>query len=112
MSHYSERNLGARNIDQLLVEILGEEFSKKFGCDPRKNPKTRIKMLDAIEKQRKILSGNTEATILCESLMEDEDLKRNVTRQEFEELIEPMVEKVRNVLQKTLELSGKLYFLI
>ena len=87
ISHNSDRNLGARNFDYELVEKLGEEFKKKYGCDPRKNVKTRLRLLDVIEKQRKILSANLEATVHIESLMEDEDLHRNIKRTEFEELI-------------------------
>jgi heat shock protein 4 len=83
----SERNLGARNMDYLLVEKLGEEFNKKVGSDPRKNPRSRLRMLDVIEKQRKILSGNKEATIHLESLLEDEDLHKNLKREDFEALI-------------------------
>lgn len=98
LAHHSDRNLGARNIDDLLVDILGGEFAKKYGCDPRKNAKTRLRMLDIIEKQRKILSANIEATIHLESLMEDEDLHRNIKRAEFEELILPMAEKFKVVL--------------
>ena len=49
-------------------------------------------MLDAIEKMRKLLTGNKEADVNCESLMEDEDLKQHFTREEFEELIGPFVE--------------------
>lgn len=48
--HNSDRNLGARNFDYELVEKLGEEFMKKYGCDPRKNIKTRLRLLDTIEK--------------------------------------------------------------
>ena len=76
--HNSDRNLGARNMDNLLVDILGEEFSKKVGSDPRKNVRCRLRMLDFIEKQRKILSSNKEATVHLESLLEDEDLHRNI----------------------------------
>jgi molecular chaperone DnaK (HSP70) len=36
LAHHSDRNLGARNFDYLLCDILGEEFTKKYGCDPRK----------------------------------------------------------------------------
>jgi heat shock protein 4 len=89
--HNSDRNLGARNMDYLLVDILGEEFNKKFGVDPRKNVRARLRMLDVIEKQRKILSANTEATIHLESLLEDEDMHRNLKRGEFEELMQPML---------------------
>jgi molecular chaperone DnaK (HSP70) len=85
--HHSDRNLGARNIDDILVDILGGEFYKKYGADPRKNFKCRLRMLDAIEKQRKILSANLEATVHLEALMEDEDLHRNIKRPEFEEMI-------------------------
>jgi heat shock protein 4 len=69
------------------VEILGAEFTKKFGVDPRKQVRCRLRMLDFIEKQRKILSANIEATIHLESLLEDEDLHRNIKRTEFEELM-------------------------
>lgn len=48
--HKSERNLGARNFDYLLVDVLGDDFTKKYGCDPRKNVRSRLRMLDVIEK--------------------------------------------------------------
>lgn len=89
--HKSDRNMGARNMDALLVEILGGEFAKKYGADPRKNVRARLRMLDVIEKQRKILSGVKQATIHLESLLEDEDLHKNLERSEFEKLIEPMI---------------------
>lgn len=72
--HDSERNVGARCLDSILADKLGAEFNEKYGCDPRKNARTRLRLLDGIEKQRKILSANTEATVHLESLMEDEDL--------------------------------------
>lgn len=106
--HNSDRNLGARNFDYLLVDILGEEFNKKYGVDPRKNIRARLRMLDVIEKQRKILSANIEATVHLESLLEDEDLHKNIKRTEFEELIAPQIERLTKVLQETLEKSGKL----
>jgi heat shock 70kDa protein 4 len=100
--HKSDRNLGARNMDLLLLEKLGEEFNKKVGSDPRKNVRCRLRMLDVIEKQRKILSGNKEATIHLESLLEDEDLHKNLKREEFEELIMPMIDRFTQLLQDTL----------
>lgn len=105
--HHSDRNFGARNFDNLLVEKLGEEFTKKFGADPRKNVRCRLRMLDAIDKQRKILSANLEATIHLECLLEDEDLHRNIKRQEFEDMIAPYVDKFNTLLLEALALSGK-----
>ena len=50
-------------------------------------------MLDAIEKQRKVLSANAEASVILESLMDDEDLIRNIKRSELEEWIAPYIER-------------------
>jgi len=72
---HSNKNLGARQIDYLLTDLFGGKFEKKYGCDPRKDPRARLRLLDAIEKMRKLLTGNKEADVNCESLMEDEDLK-------------------------------------
>ena len=94
-------------MDYCLLEILGEEFMKKFGSDPRKNVRTRLRMLDLIEKQRKILSANLEALVHLECLIDDDDLHRNIKRTEFEELIAPIAERFKIVLEQTLSLSGK-----
>ena len=47
---HSDRNLGARNLDYIMAEKLGGDFEKKYGCDPRKGPRTRLRLLDGIEK--------------------------------------------------------------
>lgn len=44
-------------------------------------------MLDAIEKLRKNLTANKEAEIMIECLMDDQDFRKTVTRDEFELLI-------------------------
>lgn len=92
LASHSDRNIGARNIDYMLVDKFGEDFNKKYGCDPRKNVRSRLRMLDAIEKQRKILSANTEATLNIESLLEDEDLHANMKRSDMEEWMAPWKE--------------------
>lgn len=102
INHKSDRNIGARNFDYLLADLLGEAFTKKVGADPRKNIRSRLRMLDAIEKQRKILSGINECTIHIESLLEDEDLHKNLKREEFEQLIQPLIDKFTQLLQDTL----------
>ena len=106
LSHASDRNLGGRAFDYLLCDIIGKEFADKYGCDPRKAPKARLRMLDQIEKNRKILSANTEVTVSIEALLEDEDLHRNLTRDELHELIQPNIEQLKRVCEKALNESG------
>lgn len=101
----NERNLGARDFDYALVQYYSEKFQKKHGCNPMKNKKCIIRMIDVLTKCRKILTGNTETTVSIESLMEDEDLYYTLTRQEFEGVIQPVTDKIREVLAKALENS-------
>lgn len=104
---HSNRNLGARQIDLQLFELLGGEFAKKYGCDPRGNIRCRLRLLDSIEKVRKLLTANKEADVHCESLMEDEDLHRNIKRDDLEELVAPFIVSFRKCLEESLVVAGK-----
>lgn len=86
----------------MLFDLLGGEFAKKYGCDPRKNVRCRLRMLDAIEKVRKLLTSNKEADVHCEALMEDEDLKKHLTRDELEQLMGPFITDFRACLEEAL----------
>lgn len=107
MSTHSNKNLGARQIDYLLFELLGAEFNKKYGCDPRGNIRCRLRLLDAIEKSRKLLTSNKETDVICEALLEDEDLKRHLSREDLEELMGPFVKDFRQCLEDSLAGAGK-----
>ena len=54
----NDRNLGVRNIDQNLLQHYVESFDKKNKVDLFENPKSIYRLREAIEKQRKVLSGN------------------------------------------------------
>lgn len=103
---HSDRNCGARQIDFLLFDLFGGEFNKKYGCDPRPNVRCRLRLLDSIEKMRKLLTSNKEADIHCDSLMEDEDFHKHFTRADLETLIEPFIERFRTCITESLARSG------
>lgn len=90
----------------MLLEKFGQKFTDEFGADPRKYPKCRLRMLDTIEKCRKILSANSETTVNIECLLEDEDLVANMKRSDFEEMIAPLLSNFENCLKGCLEASG------
>lgn len=95
-----ERTLGARDFDWTLLEFYANMFNKANGLNPMKNEKARLRLLEAVEKQRKILSANTEAGINIEYLMEDYDLNHMLTRDQFEQLISPLVSKLKATISK------------
>ena len=63
-------------------------------------------MLDAIEKMRKLLSGNKETDVNVDALMEDEDFHRHIKREEFEAMIDGFMREFTMNLKKALAKSG------
>lgn len=106
--HKSDRNLGARDLDWAILEQIGGEFASKVGSDPRKNPRCIVRMLEAIEKSRKMLSSVSDAQLNIDYLLEEEDLTRTLTKDEFEKLIDPFMRRFADLLKATLAESGKL----
>ena len=51
--------------------------------------KTRLRLLDAIEKTRIALSGDTEANLEIDYVIDELDLDMEITRDEFEGWIQP-----------------------
>ena len=51
-------------------------------------------MLPEIEKARKALSADSEATINIETILDDEGIERVLEIDEFEEIIQPLKDKL------------------
>ena len=105
--HKSDRNLGGRDLDYSIMQKVGEEFMTKYGDDPRENVRCRLRMLETVEKARKMLSSDTESSINIDYLLNDEDMNRKLKRDEFEQLIDPQMRKLSDLLRETIAASGK-----
>ena len=70
-------------------------------------PKAKLRILDAIERMRKVLSANTEASINIECLLEDEDMSYTLTREEFEGLIKDSCHKIQDTLNGLKDMLNK-----
>ena len=100
--HSSDENLGGRDLDWVIFEKLNEEFIGKGGCNLKEKKKMRFNMLNAIERARKALSCDTDATITIDVFWEGEDYDRQITIDEFQKMIEPNTNQLDELLQKTL----------
>ena len=99
----SERFCGAREFDYILAQEVAKEFKKKFECDPFKPPKIRMRLLEAVAKMRKTLTVNKEAAVSIDSLMEGEDCVHQFTKEQFETLVAPVLEKFRNIVKQSIK---------
>ncbi|KAF3768019.1 hypothetical protein M406DRAFT_80500 [Cryphonectria parasitica EP155] len=97
-----DRHYGGRNFDKALVDHLQKEFLGKYKIDIFSNPRAVARVQAAAEKTKKILSANQQAPLNIESLMNDIDVSAMITRQEFEALIEPVLNKTAAPLEQAL----------
>ncbi|KAG8168272.1 hypothetical protein KVR01_003961 [Diaporthe batatas] len=97
-----DRHYGGRNFDKALVDHLAKEFQAKYKIDIFSNPRAVARVYAAAEKTKKILSANQQAPVNIESLMNDVDVSAMVTRQEFEALIDPLLNKTTAPLEEAL----------
>jgi heat shock protein 4 len=106
LAEITDRTVGGRNIDRLLMEHFANDFKQKYGLDALASAKTRYKIEEAVTKMKKILSANSEAAINIECLMEERDMSAVVKRQDLEEMCQPLIPKIQECIQQALAAAG------
>ncbi|TFK20742.1 heat shock protein [Coprinopsis marcescibilis] len=101
-----ENNLGGRDIDWALVKHFSEEFTTKYKIDVLAHPKAVFRLTAGCEKLKKILSANSEANLSVESIMTDVDASSKLNREQFEELIAPLLERIKAPIERAIRDSG------
>lgn len=101
-----DKHFGGRDFDRAITEHFADEFKGKYKIDIRSNPKAYSRVLAAAEKLKKVLSANTAAPINIESVMNDVDVSSQLTREELEELVQPLLERAANPVNDALNMSG------
>ena len=89
--------LGGRNIDYIILKEILKDYNKNEEVkEELKNQqkeefvpdeKLLLRILESVEKGRKVLTVNKDTTILVESLFADIDLEYKLKKEEFEKLI-------------------------
>lgn len=100
------RHLGARDLDVELYNHFRNKFEEESNLNTDENPKSKLKMLAAIDKVRKVLSANSDASLNIEFLMDDEDFSSSITREEFEKLGVNLFNQFRTFVRTAFQNSG------
>jgi heat shock protein 4 len=101
-----DRNLGSRDLDWNFAKYIAGNFEKKHGVDPFSNPKSKLKLLSAVERLRKVLSGGSDGNLHVEYLVEDIDLELTVTREEFLTVNAELIQRVKEVCLQAISNAG------
>ncbi|KAF9241769.1 heat shock protein 70 family [Melanogaster broomeanus] len=101
-----DRHLGGRDIDYALLQHFAKEFKTKYKIDVMSNPKATFRLAVGCERLKKVLSANTEAPLNVESIVNDVDASSKLSRDEYEQLIAPVLERISGPLEEALAESG------
>lgn len=105
-----DSRLGGDDLDMALVDLVAEEFLEKESVDLRDDFLTLRRLKDEMERVKCELStSNTSALNLPFITYSDGNplhLERTITREEFEDILEPFVEDTLRSCSKGLQESG------
>jgi molecular chaperone DnaK (HSP70) len=95
--------LGGEDFDQRVMDYFLTIFKKKTSKDATKDKRAIQKLRREVERAKKQLSIQHQATIEIESFHDGEDLIETLTRAKFEELNLDLFKKTLTPVQKVLE---------
>ncbi|MBM4001222.1 MAG: molecular chaperone DnaK [Planctomycetes bacterium] len=107
ISTSGDTHLGGDDFDKKLIDHVADEFKRANGIDLRKDPMAAQRLLEACEKAKKELSSTPQTDINLPFITADasgpKHLQTTITRSQFEQLIDPLIEKCRRPVLQALE---------
>ncbi len=106
LSSKGDTKLGGDDFDTLLMENVAERFSSEHGVDLTENASTRWRLLQACERAKRELSQHAFTRVSEEFIAEVDgkplSLDVRIDRYEYEELINPLVERTIRCVDEAL----------
>ena len=100
-----DTHLGGDDIDNLLVAIALDDIQGDLGVDARRN----AELVQAIRKsviEAKIALSNDDATVLDVELPGGKRYQREITRAQFEQLIQPVIDRTVGPVKQAMKDAG------
>jgi len=104
-----DTHLGGSDFDHAIVEWLAEDFKAEYNVDLRKDKQALQRLIEAAEKAKIELSSLPETTISLPFIAMDPAsnaplyLEKKLTRAKFEELIQPLLARIRGPVEQALK---------
>ncbi len=112
LASHGNNRLGGDDFDDLLAEMLAQEFQKQHGVDVRQgHAAAKARLWWAAEEAKKKLSQEPYVAIREEALVTRAGrplhLETEISRLDYESLIRPLVESTLDSVSRALQDSGK-----
>ena len=107
LSTNGDTHLGGDDFDEELIKFVADKFKAEQGIDLRSDAMALQRLREAAEKAKKELSSSQATDINLPFITADSSgpkhLQMNVTRADFEKLIDPLVERCRGPVENALK---------
>ncbi len=107
LASHGDTQLGGDDFDELLAKLLTDRFEAKHGVDLRTNAVAQSRVLRAAEAAKRHLSDHAFARAEEEFLAEKDGvalhLTEEVSREEYQELIRPLIDRTMDCVQRALD---------
>jgi len=107
ISTNGDTHLGGDDFDEALINHVADQFQKEQGIDLRADQMALQRLQEACEKAKKELSSAQSTDINLPFITADasgpKHLQMNITRAEFEKLVDDLVERVRRPVIQAME---------
>ena len=106
ISTNGDTHLGGDDFDEALINHVADEFQKEQGIDLRSDQMALQRLQEACEKAKKELSSAQSTDINLPFITADANgpkhLQLNITRADFEKLVDDLITRVRGPVEKAL----------
>lgn len=96
--------LGGRDWDQRLVDMIAEEFIRTYGIDPREDPNCSGRLWRDCEDAKRTLSVRSKTTISCD--YKGNAIRTEVTRDKFCEITQDLLDRTSFTTRQALQAAG------
>ena len=100
-----DTHLGGDDIDNLLIAVAVEDIAGDLGVDARQHPEVVQRLRNAVIEAKIALSSREMAEIEVE-LPEGKLYQRKITREMFEQMVQPIVERTLGPCRQALKDAG------
>jgi len=103
LSTNGDTHLGGDDFDEELINYVADKFKAEQSIDLRDQPMSLQRLREACEKAKKELSTLQTTEINLPFIHQDNHLLQNISRADFERLIDPLVERCRKPVENAMK---------
>ncbi len=110
LATHGDTHLGGDDFDQRIIDVLADDFKRRFQTDPRQHPMALQRLKQAAQQAKADLSSQNEVHVTIPYLIVESDGPRHLdyclTRETFESVCTDLFNRLRETCKALLQEAG------